>query len=109
MRDYPNEARLEFLPARAPSERARITTAVEEDILARDVAGVRAAQEGADQAKLIGSSKAARAFARAPFFEHLVRRLTGPRGGACLPAEVISAEGARQNVVDGHVVARDIA
>jgi len=40
-----------------PSHQARILAAVEQQILAGDVTGVRAAQEGAGRAELIGSPK----------------------------------------------------
>ena len=87
--------RIERVGSSVTLERARIAAAVEEDVLARDVAGLCAAQKGAHHAKLVGSSEAARAFTRAPLLENIVRRLAGLRRRSCLPAQVIGTEGAR--------------
>ena len=91
--------------ARRPaSERARVGAAVHQHVLAGDVAGVRAAQEGAGGAELAGGAEALRRVELAARVHHLLQRLAALlRGADHGAAQAVGVEGAGQQVVDGDV------
>src|SRR4051794_25945094 len=87
-----------------------ISAAVEQDVLADEVARVHAAQEGAHGAEFLGRSVAARRIRLLAGVPRLLERLS--RGlGARLHrgVEPIGLEMSRQQVVDRHAVSRDFS
>src|SRR6185312_2462131 len=92
------------------SKRTGISTAVDEPVLARNVARVRAAQESARLAELFGLPEPLRGNAGGTLAPRLVDAdpfrlsLRAQRG-----SNAIGIEQARQQVVDRHVVLRHLA
>src|SRR5579871_2283267 len=83
------------------SERAGKGPAVDEDVLPRDEARLRAREKGAERAELGGLAEAARGMARLRLAAHLLERDAALLGGAPQArADAVGVEGARLNRVD---------
>jgi hypothetical protein len=88
----------------APSERARVGAAVDQQVLAGDVAGLRAAQEGAGAPNSSAVPKRAPGWPCAAFVQNGVTLLAALAGRAPWPcAQAVGVEGPGQQVVDGDV------
>src|ERR1019366_2982454 len=85
------------------SEGARIGTAVSEQVLTRDVAGVQAAEKGTDRAELVGRAQALRRDAPlARIDDRLDRPAVALRRRRGHRAHSIGVEDAGQKAVDRH-------
>src|SRR4051794_1982893 len=91
-------------------ERARECAAVEQEVLARDVAGLRAAKVGAGIAEFLDRAEAAGRVGLGANLSELVRRLSRLlRVELEVAAQPVGLERAGQEIVDGHVLAHGLA
>src|SRR5213075_374454 len=96
-------------PRRPILERARVRAAIDQEVLAGDVARLRAAEIGAGVAEFGGIAEPPGRDGAQPIRRHLLLRQPGRLGktGDRLSGSV-GEERARQQVVDGHVVLRGL-
>src|SRR5207302_8933126 len=92
------------------SERPRVSTAVEQQILAGNVTCLRAAQVGAGIAELLDAAEAARRVRLGARLAQLLVALAARLGVVLeVRAQPVGVERAGQQVIDGHVVAHGFA
>src|SRR3954467_15190751 len=97
-------------PPRAILERARKGATVEEKILAGDEARLRAAQIGAGGAELLDGAEALGRVGLGARLAQLLAALAARRGIEIeVGAQPVGLERARQQAVDGHVMAYGLA
>src|ERR1022692_2167075 len=92
------------------SESTGVAATVDQNVLADDIARLRAAQESTSLAELGGAAEAARGVrAHLSLAQFLDRLPCGFRSRFEIAAQPIGVEGAGKQVVDRHVVPRNLA